>query len=553
MEVLTWMAPKAKETILVVHGTFDKPEPDDSPKWYEPGGAFCEALDRELEAIGSPLRCWAHCRAPSEMFSWSGANHWVERATAARALADYIIARRHEGWGCHVIAHSHGGNVAFEGIKLAVAEMLREANWSGIAPRIQHFPGFVITLGTPFFSPHAPNMMAGRLGPGENLLRTLAEAPAVLAVVALLAAVAYLAMPTTTFGWIASGVAMTLTLLALALLRLLTEMPRGPWGGIHEREERCLVMTSDRDEAFLLLSRISTLEDPFATPRPDGHRQEWRAAQQSLAREIEDIRFPKVESPWEGILVLALRVLFCCILFVAATAAVAYLFVGLRAQFASLLLEATRSAALTLTFSLALLLVLFAGPALERMWTAPVRAANRWRLYVGAYLAEAGVNVIRRFAWRYVRASVSGFSGYQFNSPVVSQTPANADSYCVVERLPEEIETAAITAREGFAAQGTTDLFKILADPTARSWTDLSEILNDTTKSAQLIHSAYYTHPSCIKRMAQWLARSPDALDETEGDYISRAYELLKETEAQETARHAALMPDTKTDRSQGA
>lgn len=37
-----------RETVIVVHGTFDAPEVG-SLTWYQPNWSFCKALDRALE------------------------------------------------------------------------------------------------------------------------------------------------------------------------------------------------------------------------------------------------------------------------------------------------------------------------------------------------------------------------------------------------------------------------------------------------------------------------------------------------------------------------
>jgi hypothetical protein len=63
-----------RETVIVVHGTFDAPEVG-LLKWYEPNGSFCKALDRALEQVGSKARCWAHLpNSMDPIFSWDGGN-----------------------------------------------------------------------------------------------------------------------------------------------------------------------------------------------------------------------------------------------------------------------------------------------------------------------------------------------------------------------------------------------------------------------------------------------------------------------------------------------
>src|SRR5262249_40703384 len=117
-----------KETVLIIHGTFAAPV-QGKPTWYEPGSDFCRQLDAELAARGSSARCWAHLDDCGEelrkladrdtaYFSWSGANSWLDRSDAARRLLAEISRLGDKGWQWHLVAHSHGGNIALEAFDL---------------------------------------------------------------------------------------------------------------------------------------------------------------------------------------------------------------------------------------------------------------------------------------------------------------------------------------------------------------------------------------------------------------------------------------------------
>jgi len=117
----TPMEKSANETVIVVHGTWAAPDPAER-KWYQPiderpcGEPFIARLDAALQARGSSARCWAHCGPGNPAFHWSGENNWIDRTLAAAALADYVAKLRGEGWHCHIVAHSHGGNVLVEAL-----------------------------------------------------------------------------------------------------------------------------------------------------------------------------------------------------------------------------------------------------------------------------------------------------------------------------------------------------------------------------------------------------------------------------------------------------
>ena len=139
-----------KETVIIVHGTWAAPEPGKA-RWYQPvddvpaAEGFVSKLDAALQKRGSPARCWAHCTKGNPIFQWSGENSWIARTRAASALGDYVAKLRNEGWRCHIVAHSHGGNVVVEALPQIMADHV---------PDKQH--GRFVTLGTPFVDTVSP-------------------------------------------------------------------------------------------------------------------------------------------------------------------------------------------------------------------------------------------------------------------------------------------------------------------------------------------------------------------------------------------------------------
>jgi hypothetical protein len=129
------------EPIIVVHGTFAERDPD-SPalprKWWERGGSFCERLDSHLRSCGSNARCWSHIVDGQFEYGWSGQIEETARQIASKSLETYLqgleldtkISR------FHIVAHSHGGNVACEAV-------------AGSGTQLKKL-GKVVCLGTPF-------------------------------------------------------------------------------------------------------------------------------------------------------------------------------------------------------------------------------------------------------------------------------------------------------------------------------------------------------------------------------------------------------------------
>ena len=144
------MEEAAKETVIVVHGTYAAPQPGVS-RWYQPAEGmpttegFIARLDDALQKRGSAARCWAHCRQGEQGFHWSGESSWVARTQAAAELRSYVRNLRNEGWCCHIVAHSHGGNVVLEALPQITTAIPFTASL-----------GEIVTLGTPFMDTMSP-------------------------------------------------------------------------------------------------------------------------------------------------------------------------------------------------------------------------------------------------------------------------------------------------------------------------------------------------------------------------------------------------------------
>jgi pimeloyl-ACP methyl ester carboxylesterase len=110
------------QTVILIHGTFAADAP-----WTQANSA----ITTSLESI--PLTT-----IQVEKFLWSGRNSFSDRREAAARLVNRFrqLASDNQTTGIHLVAHSHGGNIAM----LAVSEM-------GDSPSLIRS---VCTLGTPF-------------------------------------------------------------------------------------------------------------------------------------------------------------------------------------------------------------------------------------------------------------------------------------------------------------------------------------------------------------------------------------------------------------------
>ncbi|AHB50398.1 hypothetical protein W911_16040 [Hyphomicrobium nitrativorans NL23] len=115
--------------IVTVHGTNDAALDDTGERWWQTGSTFTNRLAERLAARGIP-------QPEIVPVHWSGKNSDHDRLKGAEALARTLRGLHREGRQHAVLAHSHGGNVAVEGLARA-------------RPSAQR--GAIISFGTPFF------------------------------------------------------------------------------------------------------------------------------------------------------------------------------------------------------------------------------------------------------------------------------------------------------------------------------------------------------------------------------------------------------------------
>jgi hypothetical protein len=124
--------PKSEQiAVVTVHGTNDTAAEVNGEKWWQLGSSFSDAMGAAMASRG--------VNATHHPFRWSGANSDLARGQGARLLARKIKALSATHESVHIVAHSHGGNVA----NLA-ADLLRWGNArnAGLAS--------IVTVGTPF-------------------------------------------------------------------------------------------------------------------------------------------------------------------------------------------------------------------------------------------------------------------------------------------------------------------------------------------------------------------------------------------------------------------
>ena len=117
--------PPLEEThyVLLIHGTFAAPAPD-KVNWYQEGEAsvstFGQRLNEHLDRAGIGPAALRRCAGVTTEFAWSGDNTHEARLQGGEKLFEKIdqLVRADPTARIHLVAHSHGGNVALRAIEL---------------------------------------------------------------------------------------------------------------------------------------------------------------------------------------------------------------------------------------------------------------------------------------------------------------------------------------------------------------------------------------------------------------------------------------------------
>ena len=249
-----------KATIVLLHGTWAEPSSSEQLRWYQPGRQFAVKLDAALKQLGVSATCWAHIDEGKHLFQWSGKNSWIDRAIGASALASYIDKLQKEGWIVHLIAHSHGGNVALEALPKIRTSMEHPNGLSGK----------LITLGTPFMdtSTLIEDWRLRRFGAKSIVAWSLYLIPTALSIF-----LTYYSIDVGNFLAIALTMALTIFLILIGIRAANQIPPQGDWKIFRSvlRAKRqttpfMLAISSPMDEAWQVLHHIRNTSSPITPP-----------------------------------------------------------------------------------------------------------------------------------------------------------------------------------------------------------------------------------------------------------------------------------------------
>jgi hypothetical protein len=513
-----------KETVIIVHGTWAAPKPDKA-QWYQPidrGGVpdgFVSKLNNALQERGSSARCWAHCTLGKHFFQWSGENSWIARMRAASALAAYVRQLQIEGWRCHIVAHSHGGNVVID----ALSQIAAADQSDGHSLKI-------VTLGTPFID------ISSSVSERRKEARTLRAAASYFATLGVLTCLILI----TTMGLIGDdldftvgGVLFVLLLIFIGI-RVYAGRPRAfgdatfpsaeeiqnrfkSWFNVgltaHPLREadginsQLLAIGSRRDEPWQILYHMRSADNPLAISTNlvryvfSSLRLHMRAA-----AEADDILGAK-SFKTAGLIRKTFVVVSCALLLIG----VGLPTVAVATSNGSVFLVTVCVIVTVLCFIATIYFLLrFTRDRDWRQYNSPYNAPARWLGHLLDGLLSVPTDVltylIRRKSWSVLVGIAMGLEHYRFELPRVQQLP-NFRFNCLSSY--EDIPTAALERaelrRSDWIARHLGSVSATFAE-LAITAADISSLLRTIEQDQSLIHASYYTDDECIARIADWIA-----------------------------------------------
>lgn len=554
----------AKETIIIVHGTWASPGAG-KDEWYlstkSPEG-FVARLDAALEKRGSAARCWAHCReGGNEFFHWSGENNWISRTRAAEKLGNDVAKLSGQGWVCHLVAHSHGGNVILEALRrITDAQAHLKQPWR------------IVTLGTPFMDVVTPVLDRDKtwqeMGVYLSLMLIGFSLPSVIELAyrepfktdtfgvlfvlmlflglikgrweetwashvnwgysaveatfwlsaGIFARITFRQLPHT--GRVAIGLAVVCGILvarAMAITRIRAWLDKGARQTLNSPEHeqihpRLLIIGSRMDEAWQLLHHLRNSDNPLAVTVGFA-----RYLLSSFRSAVEQRK--AMHRLYYGSYSLRVKLGILAAYLIAAYSAYSSFNYNdiyvLRAE-----IRVLGISALWPVLFPPIGYFLMAGALLTvkkegRRIFAGLLLPFRWSFWILASLATVfpatGTYAVRRASWPVFLRLALGLEGYRLNIPLIEQYPRNINAeFLTYKNIPPEAEAHALKNRSAWIESHILDVSQTFSKTTVGP-TDISALLSTIEANQTLVHATYYTDDRCIAQIADWLAENTQA------------------------------------------
>jgi hypothetical protein len=494
-------ATASRETIIIVHGTWASPAPGVT-QWYQPSDkleTFTAKLDQALSDRGSSAKCWAHC-PEFEIFKWSGKNNWVDRIRASSELKAYVDDVQSKGWRCHIIAHSHGGNIVID----AFTDRL-----NGHAP--SKMQGKIVTLGTPFL-----DSMASIKERNEKIRTYVKTIPWVI-IGLFLILIQYYLFNKQLHHYLSHSITGILIISCITSLMLYIvwrilgrdDQKKGESRSIRQRKA-LLSIGSLKDEAWEVLHHLSTMSNPLLIKTGI-----WSYITDSFkTMKIDNSKLASVYDQFEWRDATAkdksLLILLYSIDVIRLAAIIALLW---TIDYASWYNFSADQEFNVVVFSIFLLLpfaiLALRGDRFTSAYLSPYRFGLRIFLFavITIPLLLANYYLLRPKAWLLLQKTAMGLDGYRFGLPNVEQTPSYISEGCILQykNLPADVETHALKQRSAWITRHLGDITDTFAKLTLTA-ADLTALLREIALDQSLVHGAYYTDDECIAQIADWIS-----------------------------------------------
>jgi hypothetical protein len=513
------MSQPSKETVILVHGTYAAPVPG-THQWYQPpedpadDSAFVAKLDAALQRHGSNARCWAHLGGHHEAFHWTSENSWLARSVAAAKLATYVHNLTKVGWTCHLVAHSHGGNVLLDSYPILVSHMFRDGVQSGELGR-------TVTLGTPFMDTHA-HVQDRRRRMGSLWQWSIGVLGSVFLLLAIAAGLRImLHAPDLDAFWadpnrnVLGIFALLLSLLGGAvILRLI--FARLSWirskgygmflswdvfSAPRWTTQPMLAINSSADEVAQILHLLLNSKNLLAPKGPF-----WRYllaryhAILSRRGEIESLYRDDESSRPDPLTVAAVTLGYLSLPSVFGWLLSFALGWTSPVEFGHAITVA--SGALFVSISYAIVV----GPPFFSTAARPFSYLRRHLSTLTVMPQEATAYLVRKRIWSLAQRSALGLEAYPDALPKVSRQPNYFPSGSFLyEELPQHVSERALDRRDTTLGQEIKTVTSLLERQELTAG-DVSGLLRDLETNVTLVHAAYYTDDESIDRIARWIA-----------------------------------------------
>jgi hypothetical protein len=490
------MEEAAKETVIVVHGTYAAPQPGTSP-WHQavegvpPSGGFIAKLNDALQERGSAARCWAHCGRGSEGFHWSGKNSWIDRTEAASELGNYVRNLRNKGWCCHIVAHSHGGNVVLEALPQITTALRSNAPL-----------GKIVTLGTPFMDTMAPILQ--RITRERRQLIRYAWVFLILFMffMVIMAAVGWLANLTSA----ALGYAIAIVVVAAAIIFVSFSGKSHTAKPIAQIQPKFLAIGSPMDEPWQLLHHMRNASNPMAVQTSlIRYLISSLQARVSRSHQIAQIYGAKSYRDLEPV-----AKLFLALAHLTAVLSIFAIWPMWKSQ-----IEREPWLDLLSWSGLAgLVLVALSTLIFGAEFTSAFGSPSRWCAHrlgaIKGIFGEIVTYIIRSRGWSVVVAIAMGLEGYRHQLPLIEQNPSSVPGNLITyEDMPIGAQQRALAKRGAWIDRHLSDVAQTFSKLVVTS-ADIVLLLRAIEADQTLVHAAYYSDDECIARIADWIAAMDD-------------------------------------------